>query len=179
MTDFQKNIVIIVLIGVIGALLLYFTGVLSTSNEYLFVQNAKNGTFKPVKKSETGEYKLSLTSIFPSTYYFSERPQRISGIMKNEDFFALDNFFDKENPPNAAVVISNPESEDQDVIIVELTNPQFDSSSRRIIYTVKLIEDDSSHNFKNLVERKDASLPNRFSNVSIFIDSRVVGVNIP
>ena len=85
--------------------------------EFLFVQTAKNVAYK--------DGVLTLQEVSPVTVFFSDRPKRIVGHVRNDLFLkkwtegsnsfksdppnAVLSFFDKKAPPNGAVVVlSNP-----------------------------------------------------------------------
>jgi hypothetical protein len=85
--------------------------------QYLFVQTAKNVTFK--------DGVLTLQDVSPVTAFFSERPERIVGQVRNDQFLkswnegknsfkndrpnaVLSVFSDKTRPTGAVVVLSNP-----------------------------------------------------------------------
>ncbi len=164
------NILLIVFVLAVAAGLAFFALNSANSPSFLFLQQAQSGTFELANNGNPDEYMLTLENVWPETTYFSDRPQRISGTMSNEEFLGLDGMFSIDNPPNAAVVLSDASSE-EDVILVELMNPQYDPAAGRLIYTVKLFNDEVSAGLKNWRARKDQSLPNSFSHVTLFIDS--------
>jgi hypothetical protein len=57
------------------------------------------------------------------------------------DSGSLTVLFNDEDPPNAAVVLTEADSENQDVIIVQLRNPQYDVTQRRFTYDVEFIDE--------------------------------------
>jgi hypothetical protein len=164
------NILLIVFGLAVAAGLAFFALNSANSPSFLFLQQAQSGTFELANNGNPDEYMLTLENVWPETTYFSDRPQRISGTMSNEEFLGLDGMFSIDNPPNAAVVLSDASSE-EDVILVELMNPQYDPAAGRLIYTVKLLNDEVSAGLKNWRARKDQSLPNSFSHVTLFIDN--------
>lgn len=164
------NILLIVLGLAVAAGLTFFALNSANSPKFLFVQQAQSGTFELTNNDNPDEYILALEHVWPETTYFSDRPQRISGTINNEEFLELDGMFSPNNPPNAAIVLSDAPSEEQDVIIVELMDPQYDPAAGRLIYTVKLINREVSAGLKNWGTRKDKFLPDNFSHVTLFID---------
>lgn len=105
-----------------------------SSNELtiLFVQVADGGTF--VAKDDL--FELTLTGVAPQTVWFSDRPERRSGMVSTADF-ATDPVFDPADPPNAAIVTST--ADGSDTLIVELTHPRFDEAAGTVTYDAKPI----------------------------------------
>jgi len=135
--------------------------------ELLFVQMATSGTFT---KTDDG-YSLVLDGVNPQTIYFSDRPNRITGHITTEDFvnnWGLGNNSFESDPPNAAITILGAD-ETEDTIIVELTNPVFNSEMRKLQYTVQILED-TSDGLSHYTEHVDESLPESFGHVAVFID---------
>jgi hypothetical protein len=138
---------------------------------YMFVQTAKKGTFhsEPAEGSKVQEYELRLEGVEAETIYFSDRPARIAGTVANQKF--LDGIgFEPSNPPNAAVVLSNPVSKSQDVIIAQLLNPRYDADAATLTYDVIVMKNYKGRGLQHWVEMADPSLPESFSTVSLFID---------
>jgi len=102
--------------------------------DYLFVQTAERVTL------EDGV--LTLHDINSSTLYFSDRPERIVGHARTDQF--TDHWGTGENsfaadPPNAALSILVGD-EPQDVVVV-LKNPRLESDN--LIYDVEVLEGNS------------------------------------
>jgi hypothetical protein len=91
--------------------------------EVQFVQVAKTVTFK--------DGVLTLGDASPMTIFFSDRPQRLTGQLRNDLFAKLwnegKNGF-KDDPPNAALTVFNPVGAPKQAIVV-LTNPRLDGKS--------------------------------------------------
>lgn len=135
---------------------------------FMFVQTAEKGSFAPLDGADKTRYKLTLSSVGPETIYFSDRPQRIAGGLENGRF--LRSFpFSPANPPNAAVVLSTPKSRDEDVIVVELTKPNYDAKARTLSYEVKVLTN-TEGGLAFYADKLDARLPAAFEQVSVFID---------
>ena len=82
---------------------------------------------------------LILNGIAPTTLYFSDRPQRITGHIPTEEFFDSwgegdDSFAD--NPPNAVLSIFT-EDEIHDVVVV-LSDPALDGD--QMSYSVDILD---------------------------------------
>jgi hypothetical protein len=101
----------------------------------LFVQSAHG--------AELANGKLRLKSVNPSTLFFSDRPDRITGHESTADFVANwsegeDSF--KSNPPNATLsILTGPEPQE---IVVVLTAPRLDNGD--LLYDVEVLDGASS-----------------------------------
>ncbi len=143
----------------------------STGHEFLFVQSFASGAWAP-KPGEDGVYLLTLTGHTDQTVYFSDRPERITGVVPTERFLeALG--FTPTNPPNAAVVAQTGEGED--VLVVELFNPVYQESgpdgSITLVYEARVLADFGETGLASFAGRAaDGSLPASFGEASLFID---------
>jgi len=74
------------------------------------------------------------------TTFFSDRPERLTGQVRNDAFANLwnegKNGF-KDNPPNAALTVFNPEGKPNQVIVV-LTNPRLDG--KNILFNARTLK---------------------------------------
>ena len=107
------------------------TGKQSGNVDVLFVQNAKNVTFK--------EGKLVLQGVNPVTVCFTDRPARLAGHMQTSKFVPLwskgkDSFL-KDNPNATLSVFSGDKVSD---LVVELSNPQLSGSD--LSYDARILE---------------------------------------
>jgi hypothetical protein len=107
------------------------TGKQSGNVDVLFVQNAKNVTFK--------EGKLVLEGVNPVTVCFTDRPARLAGHMQTSRFVPLwsqgkDSFL--KNNPNATLSVFS--SDNVSDLVVELSNPQL--SGNDLIYDARILE---------------------------------------
>jgi hypothetical protein len=138
---------------------------------FMFVQTARSGSFQPPQPGSNLDGVLVLEGVGPDTVYFSDRPHRIAGAVESGSF--LDAIgFEEANPPNAAIVLSKPQSETQDVLVAELLNPRYDAAAGKLSYDVKLLrgQNAADEGLKHWASRADASLPAKFDHVSLFID---------
>jgi hypothetical protein len=82
---------------------------------------------------------LTLNGIGPTTLYFSDRPQRITGHVSTDEFFDTwgegDDSF-AEDPPNAVLSIFS-EDEVNDIVVV-LKNPELDGD--QMSYQVNILD---------------------------------------
>ncbi len=133
----------------------------------IFVQEGAGGSFV---KDESGNYTLTITGVIPYTLYFSDRPARDAGIVEMDQF--LEGFsFHPDNPPNALVAIREGE-EESDMIVVELTAPQYDGTNDTLTYQAKVIADYEFESEwpEDLIPRADDAIPEEFGKVVIVID---------
>jgi hypothetical protein len=102
--------------------------------EVQFVQVAKTVTFK--------DGVLTLGDASPMTIFFSDRPQRLTGQLRNDLFAKLwnegKNGF-KNDPPNAALTVFNPVGAPKQAIVV-LTNPRLDG--KNILFDARTLKGD-------------------------------------
>jgi hypothetical protein len=106
--------------------------------EYLFVQSFESGSIVP-KAGEDGTYTLTLDHGLGQTLYFSDRPERVVGAAPTPAFLKGLGF-SPNNPPNAALVVeAGPGNED--IAVVELTNPSYDEGTKTATYDAKVLQD--------------------------------------
>ena len=99
--------------------------------EALFVQTSHGMSY------ENG--KLTLHTLAPTTLFFSDRPDRVTGHITSQEFVdswdkGPDNF--ASNPPNAVLSIFHPDSVSD--IVVELTEPALDG--HQLTYSVVILD---------------------------------------
>src|SRR6516165_8562655 len=103
----------------------------SNSPEVLFVQTAKKVAFK--------DGTLTLEDVSPATAFFSDRPKRIVGQVRNDLFLKQwtegKNSF-KNDPPNAFLTIFNQGTRPSGAVVV-LSNPRVAGSD--LIYDVRTL----------------------------------------
>lgn len=103
------------------------------SAEYLFVQTADQVTFK--------DNIMTLHGVSPTTLFFSDRPERITGHQGTRIF--VENWSEGNNsfasdPPNAALIILGDEDTEVAEIVVELKNPK--SANNSLSYGVTVLD---------------------------------------
>ena len=134
---------------------------------FMFVQNATSGTMLPVESKEN-IYLLTLNNVNPSTIYFSDRPERITGQVSMQEF--LDGLgFAEDNPPNAAIEIMNNEGT-ADVLVVELFSPKYDTETKVLTYEVTILKDTTTGGLAHYNEKKSVDVITSFDAVALFID---------
>jgi len=102
--------------------------------EFLFVQTAKNVAYR--------DGVLTLQDVSPVTVFFSDRPKRIVGNVRNDLFLQKwnegSNSF-KSDPPNAVLSIFNDKSQPTSAVVV-LNNPRLDG--KNLTYEVRTLKGD-------------------------------------
>ena len=122
------------------------------SAEYLFVQTADRVTFT--------DNTMTLHGVSPTTLFFSDRPERITGHQGTGIF--VENWSEGNNsfasdPPNAALVILGDEDTEVAEIVVELKNPRLAKDS--LSYGVTVL---------------DGKMPSAGGVSSLFIDAVII-----
>lgn len=141
-----------------------------TENEtvtHIFIQQGTGGSFV---NDGSGNYSLTMTDVVPYTIYFADRPSRDVGFAPMDKF--LKGFdFGVNNPPNAAIILPN-ENETSDMVIVELTNPQYDNTTGTLTYMAIPLMNYSFESvwFQDQKTKVDSSIPERFGNITLVID---------
>jgi hypothetical protein len=99
--------------------------------EALFVQTAHEVTFDGGK--------LTLHTVAPTTLFFSDRPDRVTGHITSQEFVDAwdkgDNSF-ASDPPNAVLSIFHPDGVSD--VVVELTSP--DLAGNELSYQVLILD---------------------------------------
>jgi hypothetical protein len=133
---------------------------------FMFVQNAQSGTLVPMAGMDN-LYTLTLMGVSPQTTAFSDRPERVVVQAPMQKF--LDGMcFSPENGPNAALEILDAD-EDEDLAVVELFDPEYDSANQTLKYNVSILEQ-PDHSYTVFNERADEALPETFGPAALFID---------
>jgi hypothetical protein len=149
--------------------------------EFLFVQTATSGSFRPNPTAGTpvvdgtpapgggAQFLLTLEGHSGQTIYFSDRPQRIFGEAPTDRF--IDGLgFSPANPPNAALVADTAEQGD-DVLIVELVDPVYDETNGTLTYGANVLAEYQGDGLAHLAQQQaDTELPEEFGRASLFID---------
>jgi hypothetical protein len=142
----------------------------ATENEtstHIFIQEGTNGSFV---NDGSGNYTLTMIDVVPYTVFFADRPAHDVGFAPMDKF--LNGFrFGASNPPNAAIILPD-ENEKSDMVIVELTNPQYNNTTGTLTYTASLLKDYSFESvwFQDQKSKVDSSIPEIFGRVILVID---------
>ena len=148
-------------------------GAVAEPSEYLFVQSFASGSISP-QNDEDGSYTLTLDGANPQTIFFSDRPERVFGFATTTVF--LDGLgFTPDDPPNAALVVTT-ENGEEDVLILELLDPVWDEASGTLTYTVQVLSEYAEPGLAFAALRQtDFDLPESFGLGGLFIDGCSTG----
>jgi len=142
--------------------------------EFLFVQTFGSGSLAP-KESGEGELVLTADHTAGQTLFFSDRPERVVGMVPTETFLGASGTggmgFTPSDPPNAALVFGGDDGAPSEIAVVELIDPQYDAAEGKVIYTVKVLEDVTSVDMK--LEQTPLAVTEAardFGAASLFID---------
>ncbi|MEZ4531005.1 MAG: hypothetical protein R2855_08235 [Thermomicrobiales bacterium] len=124
----------------------------------LFVQAAGNGTLTPFDQGHT----LTFQHGAAQTIYFSDRPDRLTGLVSTAEFVSQWPFAD-ESPPNAALAISNATDSSAQVFVGVLDDPAWDAASSTLSYTFSELTDD-------IPAGSTIPIPGSFESATLFID---------
>lgn len=140
---------------------------------FLFVQPFDSGTWMP-NPDQPDTYILTLTGAAAQTIYFSDRPERIVGLSPTDEF--LESLgFTPANPPNAALV-SHSDTGEQDVLVIELFDPEYDAGTGVLTYQARILADYEGAGLASLARtQQDDEHPERFGAGNLFIDDCPVG----
>jgi hypothetical protein len=148
--------------------------VAATAPGYLYVITGFHGKLKAVGKSHS-LYQLTVAQTTGVTY-FTDRPQRRSGVMPLSVFvnnWARSGF--TTDPPNAALVISGAPA-NRDTFIFRLTRPRVGRHGSVQFTALVLPPSQASLGLHDLAAKADTKLPKSFRTASVFIDNgNVVG----
>lgn len=135
---------------------------------FLFVQSADSAVLAPVKE-HPGQFTLTLKKVNPYVTYFSDRPNRVTGMMPTAEFMAIwqkkgkDSF--AHDAPNVNIegmklhyIIKNKSVS----FVAELLNPQVDAKTHDITYDIQVL---GAH--QDLVPHKSVTL----HQVVLFLDN--------
>ena len=125
--------------------------------KFFAIQHAQSGSI--VQIFDKMAYSLKLNDVSDKTVLFTDRPERIVISESTLDFIGNwtigEDSFEK-NAPNAVLVIN--EQEQQDVAIVELFDPKYDSNTNMLEYNIHIDGTES------------IDLPKEFGQTTLVID---------
>jgi hypothetical protein len=107
-----------------------------TGATFLFIQGAQSGSVTEVNATTST---LQLNNVSDKTILFSDRPDRIVASIDTTDFIGNwstgpDSF--AADPPNVALVVDDEVEQRQDLAVIELYNPVYDSEANTLKYDI-------------------------------------------
>lgn len=111
---------------------------------YLFVQVAHQGILKEIA-AMPGTYQLTLYGVNSNVEYFSDRPERVSGMMSIADFLKdWDRAFNQSSPNVAVSGMKNILTKKSINIAMELSSPTYDEAKKTMTYQAKILDGEVS-----------------------------------
>jgi hypothetical protein len=129
----------------------------------LFVQAAGSGT---LTQSDQG-YTMSFRHDTGQTIYFSDRPERLTGLLPTAELVSQWPF-EGESPPNAALAISNAKDDSATVLVGVLSSPEWSPGSATLSYDFSMLTDD-------IPAGSPTPIPDSFASANLFIDGSPLG----
>jgi|SRR5579884_470176 len=105
---------------------------------FMFVQSFAAGSLAP-QSGNAVRYTLTLRRGLEQTVYFSDRPERVFGLVPTDQFLKGLGFT-PANPPNAALVAHQGPGR-AELVVLELFNPQYDAAKEMLTYEVQVLQD--------------------------------------
>ena len=140
-----------------------------TGAKFLFIQSAQSGSISEVNATT---FTLELRDVSDKTISFADRPDRIVSSVSTTDFignwstgpdsFAVD-------PPNAALVLDD-EEQGQDIAVIELYNPEYDSAANTLKYDISA-ENATSASATTTATTTSIGLPTEFGQSTLVIEA--------
>jgi hypothetical protein len=132
-----------------------------TGVRFLFIQGAQSGSISEVNATTST---LELSDVTDKTILFSDRPDRIVGSANTTDFIGnwsigTNNF--AVDPPNAVLILDDEVEQRQDLAIIELFNPVYDSEANTLKYDIAA---------ENATTTTSINLPGEFGQSTLVID---------
>jgi hypothetical protein len=143
---------------------------------FMFVQTFGAGSIGPAE-GDSGLLSLTADHLAGQTLYFSDRPERIVGMVSTEQFLGAGGTdegidFSAGDPPNAALVLP-----DDRVLVVELIDPTYDPASGQVTYQLRALDDVSQVDLElESAPLTAADAEGDFKAASLFIDDCPDGV---
>ena len=132
---------------------------------FLFIQHAQSGSVSEVNATTST---LELSDVTNKTILFSDRPDRIVGSVSTTDFVGYwtmgeDSF--AADPPNAVLILDD-EEQRQDIAVIELFNPEYDSEANTLRYDITA----ENATATTTTTSSSINLPSEFGQSTLVID---------
>lgn len=143
--------------------------------ELLFVQAFESGAAEPMT-GEGGRSILTLIHGAGQTLYFSDRPERLAGLLETavfmEELASL-----ASDPPNAALAFRPSDDKPVQLAVMELTEPAIDPGTGTVTYQARMIDPTADGGLTtDDAARVVATLPSTFGQATLFIDGAAIPV---
>jgi hypothetical protein len=137
-----------------------------TGVKFLFIQGAQSGSVSEVNATT---FTLELSNVSDKTILFLDRPDRIVTSVNTTDF--IDNWSQGEDsfaadPPNAALVLDD-EEQRQELAVIELYNPEYDSGANTLKYDISTANASAT---TTTTATASIDLPSEFGQSTMVID---------
>jgi hypothetical protein len=132
---------------------------------FLFIQGAQSGSVSEINATT---FTLELSDVTDKTILFSDRPDRIVSSIDTTDFVGNwstgpDSF--AADPPNAVLVLDD-EEQRQDIAVIELYNPEYDSGANTLRYDIT-----AENATATATTTTSINLPSEFGQSTLVIDA--------
>jgi hypothetical protein len=141
-----------------------------TGVTFLFIQHAQSGSVSEINATTST---LELSDVSDKTIMFSDRPDRIVSSIDTTDFignwstgpdsFAVD-------PPNAVLILDD-EEERQELAVIELYNPEYDSEANTLRYDITAENATATATTTTTTTSSSINLPSEFGQSTLVIDA--------
>jgi hypothetical protein len=140
-----------------------------TGVEFLFIQSAQSGSVSEVNATT---FTLELRDVSDKTIMFSDRPDRIVSSVNTTNF--IGNWSTGPNsfaadPPNAVLILDD-EEQREELAVIELFNPEYDSAANTLRYDITA-ENATATTAATTTTTTSIDLPSEFGQSTLVIDA--------
>lgn len=135
-----------------------------TGAMFLFIQGAQSGSVSEVNATTST---LELSDVSDKTIMFSDRPDRIVTSVNTTNFIGnwsigTNNF--AVDPPNAVLILDDEVEQREELAVIELFNPEYDSEANTLKYDI------TAENASATTTTTSIDLPSEFGQSTLVID---------
>jgi hypothetical protein len=135
-----------------------------TGAKFLFIQGAQSGSISEVNATTST---LELSNVSDKTIMFSDRPDRIVTSVNTTNFIGnwsigTNNF--AVDPPNAVLILDDEVEQREELAVIELFNPEYDSEANTLKYDI------TAENASATTTTTSIDLPSEFGQSTLVID---------
>jgi hypothetical protein len=135
-----------------------------TGAKFLFIQGAQSGSISEVNATTST---LELSNVSDKTIMFSDRPDRIVTSVNTTNFIGnwsigTNNF--AVDPPNAVLILDDEVEQREELAVIELFNPEYDSEANTLKYDI------TAENASSTTTTTSIDLPSEFGQSTLVID---------